>query len=98
MLPPCLVPPKPPSCVPPPAAPGFTHPPLSAEEAALRRALEHADGDHSSLIQVYEAFVQSKWLSLHPQTSRKYPIGDIPLCSGRGGPLPKGRSLCVLRT
>eukprot|EP00071_Canis_lupus_P026935 XP_022260492.1 ATP-dependent RNA helicase DQX1 isoform X2 [Canis lupus familiaris] len=43
----------------PPAAPGFTHPPLSAEEAALRRALEHADGDHSSLIQVYEAFIQS---------------------------------------
>ncbi|XP_041610501.1 ATP-dependent RNA helicase DQX1 isoform X2 [Vulpes lagopus] len=41
------------------AAPGFTHPPLSAEEAALRRALEHADGDHSSLIQVYEAFIQS---------------------------------------
>ncbi|KAM8931591.1 ATP-dependent RNA helicase DQX1 [Lycaon pictus] len=41
------------------AAPGFTHPPLSAEEAALRRALEHVDGDHSSLIQVYEAFIQS---------------------------------------
>ncbi|XP_042555729.1 ATP-dependent RNA helicase DQX1 isoform X1 [Dipodomys spectabilis] len=41
------------------AAPGFTHPPLCAEEAALRRALEHADGDHSSLIQVYEAFIQS---------------------------------------
>ncbi|XP_044117410.1 ATP-dependent RNA helicase DQX1 isoform X1 [Neovison vison] len=41
------------------AAPGFTHPPLSAEEAALRRALEHTDGDHSSLIQVYEAFIQS---------------------------------------
>ncbi|XP_023371084.1 ATP-dependent RNA helicase DQX1 isoform X2 [Otolemur garnettii] len=41
------------------AAPGFTHPPLCAEEAALRRALEHVDGDHSSLIQVYEAFVQS---------------------------------------
>ncbi|XP_045142830.1 ATP-dependent RNA helicase DQX1 [Echinops telfairi] len=38
------------------AAPGFTHPPLCAEEAALRRALEHTDGDHSSLIQVYEAF------------------------------------------
>lgn len=44
----------------PPAAPGFTHPPLSAEEAALRRALEHTDGDHSSLIQVYEAFIQSE--------------------------------------
>ncbi|XP_059515329.1 ATP-dependent RNA helicase DQX1 isoform X4 [Myotis daubentonii] len=43
----------------PPAAPGFTRPPLCAEEAALRRALEHADGDHSSLIQVYEAFLQS---------------------------------------
>ncbi|XP_012974710.1 ATP-dependent RNA helicase DQX1 isoform X3 [Mesocricetus auratus] len=42
-----------------PAAPGFTRPPLCAEEAALRRALEHADGDHSSLIQIYEAFVQS---------------------------------------
>ncbi|XP_055234115.2 ATP-dependent RNA helicase DQX1 [Gorilla gorilla gorilla] len=41
------------------AAPGFTRPPLSAEEAALRRALEHMDGDHSSLIQVYEAFIQS---------------------------------------
>nr|XP_034367990.1 ATP-dependent RNA helicase DQX1 [Arvicanthis niloticus] len=41
------------------AAPGFTRPPLCAEEAALRRALEHADGDHSSLIQVYDAFVQS---------------------------------------
>ncbi|XP_046516036.1 ATP-dependent RNA helicase DQX1 isoform X1 [Equus quagga] len=41
------------------AAPGFTSPPLCAEEAALRRALEHADGDHSSLIQVYEAFIQS---------------------------------------
>ncbi|KAM8784945.1 ATP-dependent RNA helicase DQX1 [Rhynchonycteris naso] len=41
------------------AAPGFTCPPLCAEEAALRRALEHADGDHSSLIQVYEAFIQS---------------------------------------
>ncbi|KAM5227410.1 ATP-dependent RNA helicase DQX1 [Ctenodactylus gundi] len=41
------------------AAPGFAHPPLCAEEAALRRALEHADGDHSSLIQVYEAFIQS---------------------------------------
>ncbi|XP_036291690.1 ATP-dependent RNA helicase DQX1 isoform X2 [Pipistrellus kuhlii] len=41
------------------AAPGFTRPPLCAEEAALRRALEHADGDHSSLIQVYEAFLQS---------------------------------------
>lgn len=41
------------------AAPGFTRPPLCAEEAALRRALEHADGDHSSLIQIYEAFVQS---------------------------------------
>ncbi|XP_051692891.1 ATP-dependent RNA helicase DQX1 isoform X2 [Oryctolagus cuniculus] len=41
------------------AAPGFTRPPLCAEEAALRRALEHADGDHSSLIQVYEAFIQS---------------------------------------
>ncbi|KAI5145733.1 ATP-dependent RNA helicase DQX1 [Manis pentadactyla] len=41
------------------AAPGFTHPPLCAEEAALRRALEHADGDHSSLIQVYEGFIQS---------------------------------------
>ncbi|XP_047637650.1 ATP-dependent RNA helicase DQX1 [Phacochoerus africanus] len=41
------------------AAPGFTHPPLCAEEAALRRALEHVDGDHSSLIQVYEAFIQS---------------------------------------
>ncbi|XP_057599545.1 ATP-dependent RNA helicase DQX1 [Hippopotamus amphibius kiboko] len=41
------------------AAPGFTRPPLCAEEAALRRALEHVDGDHSSLIQVYEAFVQS---------------------------------------
>ncbi|XP_055097719.1 ATP-dependent RNA helicase DQX1 [Symphalangus syndactylus] len=41
------------------AAPGFTRPPLSAEEAALRRALEHTDGDHSSLIQVYEAFIQS---------------------------------------
>ncbi|KAM7079116.1 ATP-dependent RNA helicase DQX1 isoform 4-T4 [Molossus nigricans] len=43
----------------PPAAPGFTSPPLCAEEAALRRALEHVDGDHSSLIQVYEAFIQS---------------------------------------
>ncbi|XP_060025778.1 ATP-dependent RNA helicase DQX1 isoform X1 [Lagenorhynchus albirostris] len=41
------------------AAPGFTRPPLCAEEAALRRALEHVDGDHSSLIQVYEAFIQS---------------------------------------
>ncbi|XP_005385541.1 PREDICTED: ATP-dependent RNA helicase DQX1 isoform X1 [Chinchilla lanigera] len=41
------------------AAPGFTRPPLCAEEVALRRALEHADGDHSSLIQVYEAFIQS---------------------------------------
>ncbi|XP_036118135.1 ATP-dependent RNA helicase DQX1 [Molossus molossus] len=41
------------------AAPGFTSPPLCAEEAALRRALEHVDGDHSSLIQVYEAFIQS---------------------------------------
>ncbi|XP_023574124.1 ATP-dependent RNA helicase DQX1 [Octodon degus] len=41
------------------AAPGFTRPPLCAEEAALRRALEHTDGDHSSLIQVYEAFIQS---------------------------------------
>ncbi|XP_028373010.1 ATP-dependent RNA helicase DQX1 [Phyllostomus discolor] len=41
------------------ASPGFTHPPLCAEEAALRRALEHADGDHSSLIQVYEAFIQN---------------------------------------
>uniref|UniRef100_A0A8C0ZM79 ATP-dependent RNA helicase homolog DQX1 n=1 Tax=Castor canadensis TaxID=51338 RepID=A0A8C0ZM79_CASCN len=41
------------------ASPGFTQPPLCAEEAALRRALEHADGDHSSLIQVYEAFIQS---------------------------------------
>lgn len=41
------------------AAPGFTRPPLCAEEAALRRALEHADGDHSSLIQVYEAFIQN---------------------------------------
>ncbi|XP_004691620.1 PREDICTED: ATP-dependent RNA helicase DQX1 [Condylura cristata] len=41
------------------AAPGYTHPPLCAEEAALRRALEHTDGDHSSLIQVYEAFIQS---------------------------------------
>ncbi|XP_058934520.1 ATP-dependent RNA helicase DQX1 [Kogia breviceps] len=41
------------------AAPGFTHPPLCAEEAALRRALEHVDGDHSSLIQVYESFIQS---------------------------------------
>ncbi|XP_008575154.1 PREDICTED: ATP-dependent RNA helicase DQX1 [Galeopterus variegatus] len=41
------------------AAPGFTRPPLCAKEAALRRALEHADGDHSSLIQVYEAFIQS---------------------------------------
>lgn len=41
------------------AAPGFTRPPLCAEEAALRRALEHADGDHSTLIQVYEAFIQS---------------------------------------
>ncbi|XP_076990782.1 ATP-dependent RNA helicase homolog DQX1 [Tamandua tetradactyla] len=40
------------------AAPGFTHPPLCAKEAALRRALEHPDGDHSSLIQVYEAFIQ----------------------------------------
>ncbi|MBZ3890297.1 ATP-dependent RNA helicase DQX1 [Sciurus carolinensis] len=40
-------------------APGFTRPPLCAEEAALRRALEHADGDHSSLIQIYEAFIQS---------------------------------------
>lgn len=61
---------------PPPAAPGFTGPPLCAEEAALRRALEHADGDHSSLIQIYEAFVQSKWLTLHPQTPRKYPISQ----------------------
>ncbi|XP_039708632.1 ATP-dependent RNA helicase homolog DQX1 [Pteropus medius] len=41
------------------AAPGFTHPPLCTKEAALRRALEHVDGDHSSLIQVYEAFIQS---------------------------------------
>ncbi|XP_055974041.1 ATP-dependent RNA helicase DQX1 [Sorex fumeus] len=41
------------------AAPGYTHPPRCAEEAALRRALEHTDGDHCSLIQVYEAFVQS---------------------------------------
>ncbi|XP_007107697.2 ATP-dependent RNA helicase DQX1 [Physeter macrocephalus] len=41
------------------AAPGFTRPPLCAEEAALRRALEHVDGDHSSLIQVYESFIQS---------------------------------------
>ncbi|XP_039096109.1 ATP-dependent RNA helicase DQX1 isoform X2 [Hyaena hyaena] len=41
------------------AAPGFTHPPCCAEEAALRRALEHTDGDHSSLIQIYEAFTQS---------------------------------------
>ncbi|GAB5569757.1 ATP-dependent RNA helicase DQX1 isoform X4 [Prionailurus viverrinus] len=41
------------------AAPGFTQPPHCAEEAALRRALEHTDGDHSSLIQVYEAFIQS---------------------------------------
>lgn len=56
---PCLVPPKPPSCVLLPAAPGFTRPPLCAGEAALRRGLEHADGDHSSLIQVYEAFVQN---------------------------------------
>lgn len=83
MLPPCLVPPKPPSCVLPPAAPGFTRPPLSAGEAALRRALEHADGDHSSLIQVYEAFVQSKCLSLHRQTPRKYPIGRHSSVFGR---------------
>lgn len=41
------------------ATPGFTRPPLCAGEAALRRGLEHADGDHSSLIQVYEAFVQN---------------------------------------
>ncbi|KAJ8797666.1 hypothetical protein J1605_017204 [Eschrichtius robustus] len=32
---------------------------MLTEEAALRRALEHVDGDHSSLIQVYEAFIQS---------------------------------------
>ncbi|XP_004464404.1 ATP-dependent RNA helicase DQX1 [Dasypus novemcinctus] len=41
------------------AAPGFTCPPLCAKEVALRRALEHPDGDHSSLIQVYEAFIQN---------------------------------------
>uniref|UniRef100_F7FRV4 ATP-dependent RNA helicase homolog DQX1 n=1 Tax=Monodelphis domestica TaxID=13616 RepID=F7FRV4_MONDO len=40
-------------------APGFEGPPLCAEEAARRRALEHPDGDHSTLIQVYEAFIQS---------------------------------------
>ncbi|XP_028918529.1 ATP-dependent RNA helicase DQX1 [Ornithorhynchus anatinus] len=40
------------------AAPGFEVPPRCAEEAARRRALEHPDGDHSTLIQVYDAFVQ----------------------------------------
>ncbi|XP_031799610.1 ATP-dependent RNA helicase DQX1 isoform X2 [Sarcophilus harrisii] len=40
-------------------APGFEGPPKCAEEAAQRRALEHPDGDHSTLIQVYEAFIQS---------------------------------------
>ncbi|XP_038600430.1 ATP-dependent RNA helicase DQX1-like [Tachyglossus aculeatus] len=39
-------------------APGFEAPPRCAEEAALRRALEHPDGDHSTLIRVYDAFVQ----------------------------------------
>uniref|UniRef100_A0A8C0KMR1 DEAQ-box RNA dependent ATPase 1 n=1 Tax=Canis lupus dingo TaxID=286419 RepID=A0A8C0KMR1_CANLU len=54
------------------AAPGFTHPPLSAEEAALRRALEHADGDHSSLIQVYEAFIQSDWQISMPRRNEAW--------------------------
>lgn len=76
---PCLVPPKPPSCVLLPAAPGFTRPPLCAGEAALRRGLEHADGDHSSLIQVYEAFVQSKWLSLHLRDSQEKPTQQTDL-------------------
>lgn len=70
--------PKRPSSLLPPAAPGFTRPPLCAEEAALRRALEHADGDHSSLIQVYEAFIQSEWPTLHP-------LKRIPDFPKRGG-------------
>lgn len=79
----------------PPAAPGFTRPPLCAEEAALRRALEHADGDHSSLIQIYEAFVQSKWLTLHPQRlPGNAQSAHRPLCAGRGGPWP-GVVLCA---
>lgn len=62
----------------PPAAPGFTRPPLCAEEAALRRALEHVDGDHSSLIQVYEAFIQSEWPALHLLTeSQIFQRGDM---------------------
>lgn len=65
--------PKQPSSLLPPAAPGFTRPPLCAEEAALRRALEHVDGDHSSLIQVYEAFIQSEWPSQHPHRIPDFP-------------------------
>ncbi|XP_074188324.1 ATP-dependent RNA helicase DQX1 isoform X4 [Rhinolophus sinicus] len=80
------------------AAPGFTRPPLCAEEAALRRALEHADGDHSSLIQVYEAFIQSEWPTLHPlKRIPDFPkrgggvqAADRSLCPGSGGPLAKG--------
>lgn len=89
--------PKQPSSLLPPAAPGFTRPPLCAEEAALRRALEHADGDHSTLIQVYEAFIQSEWPSLHPliesqifQRGSGVQPADRSLCPGRGGPLAKG--------
>ncbi|XP_027691806.1 ATP-dependent RNA helicase DQX1 isoform X2 [Vombatus ursinus] len=40
-------------------ASGFEGPPTCVEEAARRRALEHPDGDHSTLIQVYEAFIQT---------------------------------------
>lgn len=70
--------PNQPSSLLPPAAPGFTSPPLCAEEAALRRALEHADGDHSSLIQVYEAFIQSEWPTLHPLIeSQVFPRGEV---------------------
>ncbi|CAH7134352.1 Dqx1 [Phodopus roborovskii] len=74
------------------AAPGFTRPPLSAQEAALRRALEHADGDHSSLIQIYEAFVQSEWLTLHPRglPGNNTQSASRPLCAGRGGPPARG--------
>lgn len=84
--------PKPPPCLLPSAAPGFTRPPLCAEEAALRRALEHADGDHSSLIQVYEAFIQSEWPTLHSHKEFQIFPGEV-ACQLADSSLVKGWAL-----
>nr|XP_015215610.1 PREDICTED: ATP-dependent RNA helicase DQX1-like [Lepisosteus oculatus] len=65
------------------APPCFLTPPAHSEEAAAthRRPLLHPDGDHLTLVNVYNAYKQRE--SLEQPPDQRYYLGNLPASEGR---------------